>query len=87
MNDADSFLPNGNPGGNVVAGTAVFLIVALLEAYVYYKNDSRRLVRTGGDYVWMSRSIGAWIPTISNLRFSLHRFSVHSDLARIGCSR
>jgi amino acid transporter len=63
LNDADSFLPNGNPGGNVVVATLLFLIVALLEAYVYYKMIPA-VGRTGGDYVWMSRNIGAWIPTI-----------------------
>ena len=63
MNVVDSFLPNGNPGGNVVIGTLIFTVVALLEAYIYF-----RIIpvtgRTGGDYVWMSRNIGAWIPTI-----------------------
>jgi amino acid transporter len=63
MNDVDSFFPNGNPGGNVVVATGLFLIVALLEAYVYYKMIPA-VGRTGGDYVWMSRSIGAWVPTI-----------------------
>ena len=63
MNDADSYLPNGNPGGNVVVGTFLFLIVALLEAYVYYRMIPV-IGRTGGDYVWMSRNIGGWIPTI-----------------------
>jgi len=63
MNDADSYLPNGNPGGNVVVATFLFLIVALLEAYVYYRMIPV-VGRTGGDYVWMSRNMGGWIPTI-----------------------
>ena len=63
MNDADSYLPNGNPGGDVVVATALFLIIALLEAYIYYKMIPA-VGRTGGDYVWMSRNIGAWIATI-----------------------
>jgi amino acid transporter len=63
MNIFDSFLPNGNPGGNVVAGTLIFTIVALLEAYVYYKIIPA-FGRTGGDYVWMSRTLGGWLPTI-----------------------
>lgn len=63
MNVFDSYLPNGNPGGNVVLGTLIFVIVALLEAYIYYKMIPV-IGRTGGDYVWMSRNIGAWLPTI-----------------------
>ena len=63
MNDVDSFFPNGNPGGDVVVATGLFLIVALLEAYIYYRMIPA-VGRTGGDYVWMSRNIGAWIPTI-----------------------
>jgi amino acid transporter len=63
MNVFDSFLPNGNPGGNVVIGTLIFTVVALFEAYIYYKMIPV-IGRTGGDYVWMSRNIGAWIPTI-----------------------
>ena len=68
MNDANAYLgfagaPNGNAGGNVVVATGIFVIVALLEAYVYYKMIPA-VGRTGGDYVWMSRSIGAWVPTI-----------------------
>lgn len=57
MNVADSYLPSGNPGGNVVVAAALFMIVVILEAYIYYI-----LVpaygRSGGDYVWMSRNIG-----------------------------
>jgi amino acid transporter len=63
MNVFDSYLPNGNPGGNVVAGTLIFMMVSLLEAYVYYKIIPS-FGRTGGDYVWMSRTLGGWIPTI-----------------------
>jgi amino acid transporter len=63
MNVFDSFLPNGNPGGNVVIGTLIFTAVSLLEAYIYYRMIPV-VGRTGGDYVWMSRNIGAWIPTI-----------------------
>jgi amino acid transporter len=63
MNDADSYFPNGNPGGNVVVATFLFLIVALLEAYIYYRMIPA-VGRTGGDYVWMSRNIGAWIATV-----------------------
>jgi len=63
MNDADSYLPNGNPGGDVVVATLLFLIVALLEAYIYYRMIPA-VGRTGGDYVWMSRNIGAWVSTI-----------------------
>jgi amino acid transporter len=63
MNDADSYLPNGNPGGNVVVATLLFLVIALLEAYIYYRMIPA-VGRTGGDYVWMSRNIGAWLSTI-----------------------
>ena len=63
MNVFDSFLPNGNPGGNVVVGTLIFTVVALLEAYIYYRMIPV-VGRTGGDYVWMSRNMGAWLPTI-----------------------
>lgn len=63
MNVVDSFLPNGNPGGNVVIGTLIFIVVALLEAYIYCRMIPV-IGRTGGDYVWMTRNIGAWIPTI-----------------------
>jgi len=63
MNDADSYLPNGNPGGDVVVATLLFLIIALLEAYIYYRMIPA-VGRTGGDYVWMSRNIGAWVSTI-----------------------
>jgi amino acid transporter len=63
MNDADSYLPNGNPGGNVVVATLLFLIITLLQAYIYYRMIPA-VGRTGGDYVWMSRNIGAWVPTI-----------------------
>jgi amino acid transporter len=63
MNVFDSFLPNGNPGGNVVIGTLIFTVIALLEAYIYYRMIPV-IGRTGGDYVWMSRNLGAWIPTV-----------------------
>ena len=63
LNDADSFLPNGNPGGNVVVATLLFLVMALLEAYIYYRMIPA-VGRTGGDYVWMSRNTGAWLATI-----------------------
>ena len=62
LNDADSYLPNGNPGGNVVIATGLFLVVALLLAYIYYMIIPA-VGRTGGDYVWMSRNIG---PVISS---------------------
>ena len=63
MNDADSYFPNGNPGGNVVVATILFLIIVLLQAYIYYKIIPA-FGRTGGDYVWMSRNIGGWVSTI-----------------------
>ncbi|PSN98514.1 hypothetical protein B9Q11_02160 [Candidatus Marsarchaeota G2 archaeon ECH_B_SAG-F08] len=57
LNQADSFFPNGNPGGNVVVATLIFTLLTLFEAYIYYK-VVRHIGRTAGDYVWISRTLG-----------------------------
>jgi amino acid transporter len=57
MNVADSYLPSGNPGGNVVVAAGLFMIVVMLEAYIYYIMIPA-YGRSGSDYVWMSRNIG-----------------------------
>jgi amino acid transporter len=56
MNDADSFLPSGNPGGNVVIASIIFLVIVLFEAYLY-NTITVATRRAGGDYVCMSRNI------------------------------
>jgi len=57
LNVADSFFPNGNPGGNVVFATLFFFVFALFEAYIYYR-IVRDVGRVAGDYVWISRKLG-----------------------------
>jgi amino acid transporter len=55
LNIANSFY-GGNPGGNATLATLIFTVFILFEAYIYFE-VIRRVGRTGGDYVWISRTI------------------------------
>ncbi|MFP3223184.1 MAG: APC family permease [Nitrososphaeria archaeon] len=57
LNEADSFLPNGNPGGYVTLAILLMTFVVLFEAYIYYF-IVKSVGRTAGDYVWVSRTLG-----------------------------
>ena len=57
LNEADSFLPNGNPGGYVTLAILLMTVVVLFEAFIYYY-IVRTVGRTAGDYVWVSRNLG-----------------------------
>jgi len=57
LNEADSFLPNGNPGGYVTLTILLMTFVVLFEAYIYYF-IVKSVGRTAGDYVWVSRTLG-----------------------------
>jgi len=57
LNEADSFLPNGNLGGYVTLAILLMTFVVLFEAYIYYF-IVKSVGRTAGDYVWVSRTLG-----------------------------
>ncbi len=47
-------------GVNLVYGSAVAALLAVPQMIVYTMM-SRRVSRTGGDYVWLSRSLGGFV--------------------------
>jgi amino acid transporter len=52
------FAANGGYlGGNGVYATLIFMLIGVFEAYIYYQ-VIRSVGRTGGDYVWISRTLG-----------------------------
>ena len=50
-------------GVNLVLGSAIAALLAVPQAIVYTML-SRRISRTGGDYVWVSRSLGGFVGSI-----------------------
>jgi amino acid transporter len=50
-------------GVNLVFGSAIAALLAIPQAIVYTML-SRRVSRTGGDYVWVSRSLGGFVGSI-----------------------
>lgn len=50
-------------GVNLVLGSAIAALLAIPQAIVYTML-SRRVSRTGGDYVWISRSLGGFVGSI-----------------------
>ena len=50
-------------GVNLVFGSAIAALLAVPQAIVYTML-SRRVSRTGGDYVWMSRSLGGFVGSV-----------------------
>ena len=47
-------------GVNLVYGSTIAALLAIPQMVVYTMM-SRRVARTGGDYVWMSRSLGGFV--------------------------
>lgn len=50
-------------GVNLVLGSAIAALLAVPQAIVY-TILSRRISRTGGDYIWVSRSLGGFVGSI-----------------------
>ena len=50
-------------GVNLVLGLAIVALLAVPQAIVYTML-SRRISRTGGDYVWVSRSLGGFVGSV-----------------------
>ncbi len=50
-------------GVNLVLGSAIAALLAVPQAIVYTML-SRRISRTGGDYVWVSRSLGGFVGSV-----------------------
>jgi amino acid transporter len=69
LNAADSYLPNGNPGGNVALAVLLFTVFVAFEAYIYYR-VVQAVGRTAGDYVWISRTMGPVVGGLLVLGFT-----------------
>ncbi|PSN89858.1 hypothetical protein B9Q08_06130, partial [Candidatus Marsarchaeota G2 archaeon ECH_B_SAG-M15] len=69
LNAADSYLPNGNPGGNVVFAVLLFTLFVAFESFIYYR-VVQDVGRTAGDYVWISRTMGPVVGGLLVLGFT-----------------
>jgi amino acid transporter len=69
LNVADSYLPNGNPGGNVVFAVLLFTLFVAFESFIYYR-VVQDVGRTAGDYVWISRTMGPVVGGLLVLGFT-----------------
>jgi amino acid transporter len=84
INVANSFFPDGNPGGNAVDATLLLMFFVIFEAFIFY-HVVRSVGRTGGDYVWMSRNIGPVLGERTRPRLRLYWPTVLGCVGKLVC--